>query len=121
VTLLRRKRGNSQPDEPPDGLAMTIAEVFWIGAPADAPLDPITRKLAARAPGTVLLGELTGSGTLKPGDAVVHDRGRFEILAIEAFRQLLDHVEPPRNVGLRLGTGVDRDLFAKGQQVRFER
>lgn len=100
---------------------MTIAEMFWIGALADAKLDPITRKLAAKAPGTVLLGELTGSGTLKPGDVVFHDRGRFEIVAIEAFRRLLDHVESPCNVGLRVGTGADRDLFAKGQQVRFER
>lgn len=100
---------------------MTIEDVFWIAPPPDAKLDPIKRSIAGKAPGTVLLGELTGSGTLKPGDFVINERGRFEIEAIEAFRELLDHVEPPRNIGLRLGTGVDRAVFAKGQQIRFER
>ncbi len=68
-----------------------------------------------------MLGELTGSGTLKPGDFVINELGRFEIEAIEAFRELLDRVEPPRNIGLCLGTAVDRGVFAKGQQIRFER
>jgi hypothetical protein len=100
---------------------MTIADVFWIGAPPDARLDRVSRKVAARAPGTVLTGELTGTGTLRPGDFVVHEQGRFEILAIEAFREFLDHAEPPRAIGLRLGTNVSRELFGRGQQLRFER
>ena len=100
---------------------MTIADVFWIGAPPDARLDPISRKVAARAPGTVLTGELTGTGTLKPGDFVVHEQGRFQILALEAFHELLDRAEPPRAIGLRLGTRVARELFGRGQRLRFER
>ena len=86
-----------------------------------AKLDPIKRSMTGRTPGTVLLGEMIGSATLKPGDFVINERGRFEIEAIEAFRELLDRVEPPRNIGLRLGTAVDRAAFAKGQQIRFER
>ena len=108
-------------DAPPDGLSMTIAAVFWVGAPPNAKPDRTGRKAAALAPGTVLTGELTGTGTLKPGDFVVHEQGRFEILALEAFRQLLDRVEPPRAIGLRLGANVDRTLFDQGQQLRFER
>jgi hypothetical protein len=42
----------------------------------------------------VLPGELTGSGTLKPGDFVIHQRGRFEVEAIEAFRELSDSADP---------------------------
>jgi hypothetical protein len=121
VALLRRKRDDTASVQPPDELAMTIEDVFWIAPPPDAKLDPIKRTIAGRAPGTVLLGELTGSGTLKPGDFVITERGRFEIEAIEAFRELLDRVEPPRNIGLRLGTAVDRVVFAKGQQIRFAR
>jgi hypothetical protein len=108
-------------DEPPDGLSMAIADVFWIGAPPKAKLGRTGRKAATVAPGTVLTGELTGTGTLKPGDFVVHEQGRFEILALEAFRQLLGRVEPPRAIGLRLGPNVDRSLFGQGQQLRFER
>jgi hypothetical protein len=121
VAFLRRNRTDSEAILPPDGIAMTIQDVFWIGPPPDAKLDPVKSVIARKAPGTVLLGELRGSGLLRPGDLVVCEQGRFPILAIEAFKQLLDHAEPPRNVGLRLGTGVDRSLFAAGQQVHFAR
>ena len=100
---------------------MTIVDVFWIGAAPDARLDRVSRQVAARAPGTVLTGELTGTGTLRPGDFVVHEQGRFKILALEAFRELLDRAEPPRAIGLRLGTNVARELFGRGQRLRFER
>ncbi len=121
MALFRRKPTTSEPDQLPDGLVLTIGDVFWIGAPSNVPLDRRMRKAAAMAPGTVLVGELTGTGTLKAGDFVVHERGRFEIRAIEVFRQILDRVEPPRAIGLRLGPEVDRELFGKGQQLRFER
>ena len=49
---------------------MTISEVFWIGPPPNSELDPLRRKLAATS-GTVVSGELTGTGTLKPGDFVM--------------------------------------------------
>ena len=116
VALLRRKRDDSASSQPPDDLAMTIEDVFWIAPPPDAKLDPIKRRIAGRAPGAVLLRELTGSGTLKPGDFVINEGGRSEIEAIEAFRELLDRVEPPRNIGLRFGTAVDRAVFAKGSR-----
>ena len=86
VALLRRKRDDSASSQPPNDLAMTIEDVFWIAPPPDAKLDPIKRSMTGRAPGTVLLGELTGSGTLKPGDFVIKEGGRFEIEAIEALR-----------------------------------
>ncbi len=120
MAFLHRKPTRSATDPPPEGLRLTIEEVFWIGAPANAKLDPIKRKLASRFPGTVLLGELTGTGALMPGDFVVHQQGRFEIQAIEVFHQLLDRAEPPRPIGLRLGTKVRQELFSKGQQLQFE-
>jgi hypothetical protein len=122
VAFLRRNSG-SDVDEPTDDLAMTIKDVVWITPPPPgAKLDRRQRKLAAMLfPGTVLVGELTGGGTLRPGDFVVHEQGRFKIERIEAFHEVLDHVQPPRNIGLKLGTGVDRELFAEGQEIRFER
>ena len=119
MAIFRRREPPA--DEPPDGLSMTIAAVFWVGAPPNASLDRTGTKAAALAPGTVLTGELTGTGTLKRGDFVVHEGGRFEVLALEAFRELLDRVQPPRAIGLRLGANVDRTLFDHGQQLRFER
>ena len=102
---------------------MTIKDVVWITPPPPgAKLDRRQRKLAAMLfPGTVLVGELTGGGTLRPGDFVVHEQGRFKIERIEAFREVLDQVQPPRSIGLKLGTEVDRELFAEGQEIRFER
>lgn len=120
VAIFGRKRATSV-DELPDGLSMTIADVFWIGPPPNVELHRTGRKAAAIVPGTVLTGELTGVGTLKPGDFVVHEQGRFQILVLEAFRQLLDHAEPPRAIGLRLGASVDHALFGPGQPLRFER
>jgi hypothetical protein len=122
VAFLRRNSG-SNVDEPPDDLAMTITDVVWITPPPPgAKLDRRQRKLAAMLfPGTVLVGELTGGGTLRPGEFVVHEQGRFKIERIEAFHEVLDHVQPPRSIGLKLGTGVDRELFAEGQEIRFER
>jgi hypothetical protein len=122
VAFLARNRG-SKLDQPPDDLAMTIQSVFWITPPPPgAKLDRRQRKLAATLfPGTVLVGELTGSGTLLPGDFVVHEQGCFKIARIEAFREVLYRVQPPRNIGLKLGTGVDRELFGEGQTIRFER
>jgi hypothetical protein len=64
VAIFRRKPAASV-DEPPDGLSMTIADVFWIRPPPNVVLDRTGRKAAALAPGTVLTGELTGAGTLK--------------------------------------------------------
>ncbi len=100
---------------------MTIDETFWIGAPRDAKLSAAHRAAARKSPGTVLSGEVVGTGTLKPGDFAIHDAGRFEILWIKAFRENLDRVQPPRNVGLVLGRDVEQELFGKGQQLRFER
>lgn len=119
--FLRRKQPDSQPDLPPTGLAMTIEDTFWIGAPRGAKLSAAQRAAARKSPGTVLSGEVVGTGTLRPGDFAVHDAGRFEILWIKAFRENLDRVQPPRNVGLALGPGVEQGLFSKGQQLRFER
>lgn len=100
---------------------MTIEDVFWMTPPAPNAKGDLPRTLAAMVPGTVLMGELTGTGILKPGDFVVHEKGRFEIQRIEVFHQFLDRVEPPRWLGLRLGTHVDRALFGKGERLRFER
>ncbi len=119
--FLRRNRPDSEPDLPPDGLAMQIEETFWIGAPADAKLTNVQRAVARTAPGTVLTGEVVGTGMLKPGDFVLHEGSRFEIVRIEVFREHLERVQPPRNVGLVLGTQVDQNLFSTGQQLRFER
>jgi hypothetical protein len=70
---------------------MTIENVVWITPPPPgAKLDRRQRKLAAMLfPGTVLVGELTGSGTLRPGDFVIHEHGRFNIERIEAFREVV--------------------------------
>jgi hypothetical protein len=118
-----RRNAGSNVDEPPDDLAMTVKDVVWITPPPPgAKLDRRQRKLAAMLfPGTALVGGLTGGGTLRPGDFVVHEQGRFKIERIEAFHEVLDHVQPPRSIGLKLGTGVGRELFAEGQEIRFER
>lgn len=119
----RRGRQSPPPAPPqaPDGLAMVVEDVFWIGAPADARLRGAQRKLAAAAPGTVLLGVLAGTGALQPGDLVVHHAGRFPVKAIEAFRELLATAQAPQAVGLRMGADVPRHLFSAGDQLRFER
>jgi hypothetical protein len=100
---------------------MSIEDIFWIGAPPGAKLTNAQRAAARKAPGVVLTGEVVGTGTLKPGDFMISDESRFEIMRIEAFRENLDTVEPPRNVGLVLGAQVDKDFFRKGHQVRFAR
>lgn len=100
---LRDRKGRRLASGPgPDGLAMVIKDVFWIGAPPDAKLRPAQRLLAAQAPGTVLIGVLDGTGLLRAGDLVVHPSGRFSIQAVEAFQKLLDTAQPPQAVGLRL-------------------
>lgn len=119
--FLRRREPTAEPDLPPTGLAMTIQDTFWIGARTDAKLSSAQRAAARQAPGTVLAGEVVGTGTLKPGDFAVHEAGRFQIVRIKAFRENVERVQPPHNVGLVLGTDVDRDLFSEGQQLRFER
>lgn len=100
---------------------MKIEEIFWIGAPANAKLTGVQRAAARKAPGTVLAGEVVGTGILKPGDFALHEGIRFKIERIEAFRENLDRVQPPRNVGLVLGTQVNKDLFRTGQELRFSR
>jgi hypothetical protein len=121
VGFLRRDRSGSAPNLPPDGLAMKIDEIFWIGAPADAKLSTVQRAAARKAPGTVLAGEVVGTGMLKPGDFALHEGIRVKIERIQVFQENLDSVQPPRNVGLVLGTQVDKDLFRTGQELRFQR
>lgn len=74
-----------------------------------------------KALGVVVTGEVTGNGVLRPGDLVADGEQRFPIVSIEAFREKLDRVEPPRHVGLALGATVSKDAFVEGQQLRFER
>jgi translation elongation factor EF-Tu-like GTPase len=100
---------------------MKIDEIFWIGAPPNAKLTAVQRAAARKAPGTVLTGEILGTGTLKPGDFAHYEGGRYKIQRIEAFRENLERVQPPRNIGLVLGAQVDKDLFHKGQELRFAR
>jgi translation elongation factor EF-Tu-like GTPase len=121
VAFLRRNRADSEPDLPPDGLTMSVEDIFWIGASPSAKLTHAQRVAARKAPGTVLTGEVLGTGTLKPGDFMISEGSRFEIVRIEAFREHLERVQPPRNVGLVLGAQVDKELFRKGQALRFER
>jgi hypothetical protein len=100
---------------------MMIEEIVWIGAAPNAKLTTARRAAARTAPGTVLAGEVVGTGMLKPGDFVLHEGVRFKIERIQVFRQNLDSVLPPRNVGLVLGTQVNKDVFRKGQEMRFQR
>jgi len=100
---------------------MKVEQTFWIGAPPDAKLTPRKAAIARQAPGTVVTGEVVGQGTLKPGDIVINGEHRFPIQRLEAFRQNLEKLEPPRNVGLVLGTDVDKDLFGEGHELRFQR
>jgi hypothetical protein len=100
---------------------MMIEEIVWIGAAPNAKLTTAQRAAARTAPGTVLAGEVVGTGMLKPGDFVLHEGVRFQIERIQVFRENLESVVPPRNVGLVLGTHVNRDLFRKGQELRFQR
>ncbi|MGA2010305.1 MAG: hypothetical protein ABSH51_07205 [Solirubrobacteraceae bacterium] len=121
MSFLRRDRADSPPDPPPDGISMTIDDVFWIGPPAGAGLTVAQRAVARRAPGTVLTGALAGAGTLKPGDHALHAGSRYQIVRIEVFREHVERVQPPRNVGLVLGAQVAKDTFNAGEQLRFER
>jgi len=87
VGFLRRNRTDSEPDLPPAGLTMSVEDIFWIGAPPGAKLTSAQRVAARKAPGTVLTGEVLGTGTLKPGDFMISEGSRFEIVRIEAFRE----------------------------------
>jgi hypothetical protein len=100
---------------------MVIEEIVWIGAAPNAQLTTVQRAAARTAPGTVLAGEVVGAGMLKPGDFVLHEGVRFKIERIQVFRENLESVLPPHNVGLVLGTQVNKDLFRKGQELRFQR
>jgi translation elongation factor EF-Tu-like GTPase len=100
---------------------MKIDEISWIGAPPNAKLTAVQRAAARQAPGTVLTGEILGTGMLKPGDFVLYEGGRYKIQRIEVFRENLERVQPPRNVGVVLGAQVDKDLFRNGQELHFER
>jgi hypothetical protein len=100
---------------------MKIDEIFWIGAPRNAKLTAVQRAAARKAPGTVLAGEVVGTGTLKPGDFAIHEGSRYKIERIEVFHENLERVQPPRNVGLVLGAHVDQDVFSKGQELSFQR
>jgi hypothetical protein len=121
VGFLRRRPSEPETDQPPDGLAMKIDGIFWVGAPPDAKLSGAQRAVAGTAPGTILAGELVGTGSLRPGDFVLHDGERFKIVRIEAFRENLERMQPPRNIGLVLGTQVEQERFSEGQELRFER
>ncbi len=100
---------------------MMIEEIVWVGAPSNAKLTTGQRAAARKAPGTVLGGEVVGTGMLKPGDFAVHEGSRFKIERIQVFRENLEWVLPPRHIGLVLGTQVNKELFRKGQEVRFQR
>jgi hypothetical protein len=116
--LLRR---SAAPDRLPSGLSMKLDSTFFVGRTSTSKPTAMEAALARKAPGTILLGELVGEGTLKPGDVVICAAGRFPIKRIEAFKQILERVDPPRNIGLALGPGVDKDLFRDGEELRFER
>lgn len=100
---------------------MKIEGIFWVGAPPGTKLANVQRAVESKAPGTILAGQLVGTGTLRPGDFVLHDGERIEIARIEAFGENLDSAQPPRNIGLVLGTQVERERFSEGQELRFER
>jgi hypothetical protein len=100
---------------------MKVDSTFFVGFASPSKPNLIVAALARKAPGTIVTGELVGDGSLKPGDVVVCAAGRFPIKRIEAFKQDLEHVEPPQNIGLVLGPGVDKHLFPRGEDLRFER
>jgi len=100
---------------------MKLESSFFVGRTATSKPTAIEAALAKKAPGTIVTGELIGAGILKPGDIVICTAGRFPIKRIEVFKQNLEWVEPPRNVGLVLGPDVDKGLFHEGEVVRFER
>jgi hypothetical protein len=62
-----------------------------------------------------------GTGMLKPGDFALYDGIRFSFERIQVFQENPERVQPPRNVGLVLGTQVNKDLFRERQELRFQR
>jgi len=92
---------------PPMGTAgpqqwMTVEDVFHI-----------------RNRGTVVTGQLQGTGLLNVGDTLVCDGQRWRIDRIEQFRAALTSAAPGQNIGIMLGKGPSGDVL-RGRTVQFE-
>jgi translation elongation factor EF-Tu-like GTPase len=69
--------------------------------------------------GTVLTGQLQGSGILSVGDTVVCDDQRWQVSTIEQFRAILQSVAPGASIGIMLRGGPPADRL-RGRTVAFE-
>jgi translation elongation factor EF-Tu-like GTPase len=69
--------------------------------------------------GTVLTGQLQGSGFLAAGDTMVCDGQRWQVSAIEQFRAILQSAAPGANIGVLLKGGPPADML-RGRTVGFE-
>lgn len=69
--------------------------------------------------GTVITGQLEGTGLLGVGDIAVCDGMRWQVTAIEMFRAELMTAEPGQNVGILLRDGPPRDVL-HNRIVQFE-
>jgi translation elongation factor EF-Tu-like GTPase len=69
--------------------------------------------------GTVVTGQLQGSGFLTAGDTMVCDGQRWQVSAIEQFRAILESAAPGANIGVLVKGGPHADML-RGRTVEFE-
>lgn len=90
------------------------------------PMDPIEPQLwmnvgdvfAIKGRGTVVTGQLEGSGDLRVGDTLVCEGQHWPVSGIEAFRAALQAAEPGSNIGILLRNGPEADVL-RGKLVQF--
>jgi translation elongation factor EF-Tu-like GTPase len=83
-------------------LWMAVGDVFYI-----------------RGRGTVVTGQLAGNGLLSVGDTVHCEGQRWQVGAIEQFRQVLTMAQPGMNIGVLLRNGPPGDVL-RGRVIQFE-
>jgi translation elongation factor EF-Tu-like GTPase len=69
--------------------------------------------------GTVLTGQLQGSGLLNAGDTLMCEGQRWQVSAVEQFRAILQSAEPGANIGVLLKGGPPAGML-RGRTVEFQ-
>jgi len=98
VAFLRRRK------EGPEGLSLLV-ETFFI---------------QLQGQGTVLLGQLDGTGVVRVRDRLVCDDAAYDIRSFKQFQKVLNEAHAGMNVGIALGPGTSPDGF-NGKTVTFRR
>jgi translation elongation factor EF-Tu-like GTPase len=68
--------------------------------------------------GTVITGQVQGTGQVSVGDTAVCDGVSWQVAGIEQFRAMVRTALPGTNVGVMLKGGPPADML-RGQQIQF--